>query len=63
MALNVGLPLGGMPVFRMKSARRQAPALHSLPDPASLFVSTSSGFFLLSQPRAFDYPSSCNEFF
>src|SRR5688572_29391651 len=40
MQLNVGLPLAGMPVFRMKSARRQAPALHSLPDLASLLVST-----------------------
>ena len=39
MQLNVGLPLAGLPVFRMKSARRQAPDLHSLPDPASLFVS------------------------
>jgi hypothetical protein len=43
MQLNVGLRrlrLAGMPVFRMKSARRQAPALHSLPDLSSLLVST-----------------------
>ena len=52
MQLNVGLPLAGMPVFRMKSARRQAPA-----SVGPTFTVGSAGDHQL-QPKTTQLPSA-----